>query len=112
METKRDSLGRKKRSRNKTVEIKIPKDTVKKKLLAYDVVEIKKHNGKEIWKPKARPELNFNDDLEILRRYNSEIRGLYNYFGIALIAQPSYPISVISWSIVCTKHLQPSIEAK
>ena len=28
METKRDSLGRKKRSRNKTVEIKIPKDTV------------------------------------------------------------------------------------
>lgn len=62
METKRDSLGRKKRSRNKTVEIKIPKDTVKKKLLAYDVVEIKKHNGKEIWKPKARPELNFNDD--------------------------------------------------
>lgn len=84
METKRDSLGRKKRSRNKTVEIKIPKDTVKKKLLAYDVVEIKKHNGKEIWKPKARPELNFNDDLEILRRYNSEIRGLYNYFGIAV----------------------------
>ena len=83
-ETKRDSLGRKRRSRNKTVEIKIPKDTVKKKLLAYDVVEIKKHNGKEIWKPKARPELNFNDDLEILRRYNSEIRGLYNYFSIAV----------------------------
>lgn len=59
-------------------------DTVKKKLLAYDVVEIKKHNGKEIWKPKARPELNFNDDLEILQRYNSEIRGFYNYFGIAV----------------------------
>ena len=51
---------------------------------SHDVVEIKKHNGKEIWKPKARPELNFNDDLEILRRYNSEIRGLYNYFGIAV----------------------------
>ncbi len=67
-ETRRDTLGRKKRSRNKTVEIRIPKDTVKKKLLDYDVVEIKKHNGKEIWKPKARPELNFNDDLEILQK--------------------------------------------
>ena len=83
-ETRRDTLGRKKRSRNKTVEIRIPKDTVKKKLLDYDVVEIKKHNGKEIWKPKARPELNFNDDLEILQRYNSEIRGFYNYFGIGV----------------------------
>lgn len=39
--TKRDSLGRKKRSLSKTIEIKIPLDTVKKKLLAYDVVEIK-----------------------------------------------------------------------
>ena len=83
-ETRRDTLGRKKRSRNKTVEIRIPKDTVKKKLLDYDVVEIKKHNGKEIWKQKARPELNFNDDLEILQRYNSEIRGFYNYFGIGV----------------------------
>lgn len=94
------------------MEIKIPKDTVKKKLLAYDVVEIKKHNGKEIWKPKARPELNFNDDLEILRRYNSEIRGLYNYFGIAVNCADQLSISDISWSIVCTKRLQPSIEAK
>lgn len=82
-ETRRDTLGRKKRSRNKTVEIRIPKDTVKKSF-DYDVVEIKKHNGKEIWKPKARPELNFNDDLEILQRYNSEIRGFYNYFGIGV----------------------------
>ena len=83
METKRDSLGRKKRSRNKTVEIKIPKDTVKKKLLAYDVVEIKKHNGKEIWKPKCKSGLIFNDDLEILDSYNREIVGFYNYYSIA-----------------------------
>jgi len=80
---KRDSIGRLKRCYSKTVEIKIPVDAIKKKLLAYDVVQIKKHNGKEVWKPKARPEFNHNDDLEILERYNSEIRGLYNYFGIA-----------------------------
>lgn len=81
--TKRDSIGRLKRCYSKTVEIKIPQDAIKKKLLVYDVVQIKKHNGKEVWKPKARPEFNHNDDLEILERYNSEIRGLYNYFGIA-----------------------------
>jgi group II intron reverse transcriptase/maturase len=81
--TKRDSIGRLKRCYSKTVEIKIPQDAIKKKLLAYDVVQIKKHNEKEVWKPKARPEFNHNDDLEILERYNSEIRGLYNYFGIA-----------------------------
>lgn len=57
-----------------------------RKSFDYDVVEIKKHNGKEIWKPKARPELNFNDDLEILQRYNSEIRGFYNYFELVSTA--------------------------
>lgn len=65
---------------NKKVEIMIPKDAIKSKLISYDVLEIKKHNGKEIWKPKSRRKLKNNDDLEILERYNSEIRGLYNYF--------------------------------
>ena len=83
LQTKRDKKGRVRRFLNKTVDVKIPKDAIKCKLLAYDVVEIKKHNGKEIWKPKSRPEFNYNDDLEILQRYNSEIRGLYNYFSIA-----------------------------
>lgn len=40
-------------------------------------------NGKEIWKPKARYFLKDNDDLEILDKYNAEIRGFYNYYSIA-----------------------------
>lgn len=81
--TKRDRTGRLSRFLNKKVEIMIPKDAIKSKLISYDVLEIKKHNGKEIWKPKSRRKLKNNDDLEILERYNSEIRGLYNYFSIA-----------------------------
>ena len=40
-------------------------------------------DGKEIWKFKARYSMKDNDDLEILRTYNSEIRGFYNYYSIA-----------------------------
>lgn len=42
-------------------------------------------NGKEIWKPKCKSGLIFNDDLEILDSYNREIVGLYNYYSIAKI---------------------------
>jgi ribosomal protein S27AE len=61
----------------------IGKDLVKKKLLEYRTLEIKIHNGKEVWKSKSRPKLANNNDLEILVKYNNEIRGLYNYFSLA-----------------------------
>jgi group II intron reverse transcriptase/maturase len=83
-QTKRDVRGRLKRSFHKRVVLKIPKDTIKKKLIGYDALEIKQHNGKEQWKPKCREYLIQNDDLEILTRYNAEIVGLYNYYSIAL----------------------------
>ena len=83
-QTKRDTRGRLKRSFHKKVVLKIPKDTIKKKLIGYDALEIKQHNGKEQWKPKCREYLIQNDDLEILTRYNAEIVGLYNYYSIAL----------------------------
>lgn len=56
---------------------------MRNKLLDYGVLEFRYQNGKEIWKPKCRSGLIFNDDLEILDRYNREIRGFYNYFSIA-----------------------------
>ena len=46
-------------------------------------MEITYVDGKEIWKPKARYSMKDSDDLEILRTYNSEIRGFYNYYSIA-----------------------------
>ncbi len=39
--------------------------------------------GKEVWRAKSRYFLKDNDDLEILDQYNSEIRGLRNYYAIA-----------------------------
>ena len=44
---------------------------------------IKAHAGKEVWKPKCRPYLIYNDDLELLDRYNRELRGFCNYYSIA-----------------------------
>ncbi len=82
-QAKRDVMGRMRRSLNKTVSITVPQDKVKSKLLELDVLEVKIHNGREIWKPKSRPSMMQNDDLEILSKYNAEIRGLYNYYSIA-----------------------------
>lgn len=61
----------------------MPTEVVRKKLLDYDALQIKVHNGKERYKPKHRTYLINNDDLEILERYNAEIRGLYNFYSLA-----------------------------
>ncbi|RYE12088.1 MAG: maturase, partial [Sphingobacteriaceae bacterium] len=82
--TKRNIEGKLRRAYHKKIVIKIPPDTIRKKLLDYEVLEIKLHNGKEQWKPKHRKGLIFNDDLEILSKYNAEIMGFYNYYSIAL----------------------------
>jgi group II intron reverse transcriptase/maturase len=82
--TKRDKNGKMKRQYHKKIVLKIPGGTIKKKLIDYEAVEFKQHNGNEQWKPKCRTALIFNDDLEILSRYNAEIIGLYNYYSIAL----------------------------
>lgn len=64
--------------------LKIPANKVRDKLLEYGALKIVVHNGKEIWKPYPRAYLRNNDDLEILSRYNAEIRGFYNYYSFAL----------------------------
>lgn len=81
--TKRDSLGRMVRAFNKKVYLKLPMDTIKKKLVDSSMMELRYHNGKEQWKPKCFSQSINNDDLEILEKYNSMIRGFYNYYSIA-----------------------------
>ncbi|MDR1631662.1 MAG: group II intron reverse transcriptase/maturase [Dysgonamonadaceae bacterium] len=80
---RRDKRGRLRRSYNKRLYLKVSYDTIRNKLLDYGVLEFKYRNGKEVWKPKCRSRMIFNDDLEILDRYNGEIRGFYNYYSIA-----------------------------
>lgn len=80
---KRDKRGTLRRTFNLKVMLKLSMEIIRKKLLEYETLEIKVHDGKERWKPKARGKMLYNDDLEILDRYNSEIRGFYNYYSLA-----------------------------
>lgn len=80
---KRNTLGRLNRSYANKVVLAISNDTIRKKLLDYGVVKMVHHQGKEIWKPWQRNKLKNHDDLEILESYNAQIRGFYNYYGIA-----------------------------
>lgn len=81
--TRRGTNGVMRRAFNKRVRLMIGRDTIKNKLLEERMIEIKIHNGKEQWKPKSKSVLVFNDDLEILDRYNSMIRGFVNYYSLA-----------------------------
>ena len=80
---RRDVQGRLRRTYGKRVRLNVSMATLRNKLLEYGAMEIKLRNGKEIWKPKCRSGLIFNDDLEILDRYNRETVGFCNYYLIA-----------------------------
>lgn len=80
---KRDKRGVLRRTYGKRVCLNVSMETVRKKLHTLGVLEMAISNGKEIWKPKCKSGLIFNDDLEILDNYNREIIGFYNYYSIA-----------------------------
>ena len=80
---RRDVQGRLRRTYGKRVRLNVSMATLRDKLLEYGAMEIKLRNGKEIWKPKCLSGLIFNDDLEILDRYNRETVGFCNYYLIA-----------------------------
>ena len=80
---RRDKRGALRRTYGKRICLNVNTEVVRKKLFDYGVLEMTVRNGKEIWKPKCRSRLIFNDDLEILDSYNREIIGFYNYYSIA-----------------------------
>jgi Type II intron maturase. len=54
------------------------------KLKEYKALRIlKAPGGKETWKAVQRGELMPRPDHFIIEKYNSEIRGLYNYYWLA-----------------------------
>jgi matR len=67
---------------HKTV-LLLPFEVMRDKLIGYKAMKIVREKGKEKWESTSRPFLRSNDDLEILTRYNSEIRGIYNYYCLA-----------------------------
>ena len=70
-------------------------------------IQVKRNNdtGKEMWRPMPRKDLMNRSDAEIVSTFNSEIRGLYNFYRIAekrrRIAQ-----SITTWcGTACLKKL-------
>jgi len=61
----------------------VPYEKWRDKLLEYNAMQIKALDGKEIWKSCHRGLLLNAPDLAIIQKYNSEIRGLYNYYKLA-----------------------------
>ncbi len=81
--TKRNANGWVKRAFCGSIILKLPLETVQKKLLSMKAMELRTVNGKETWwatprtyMPKEKPE-------DICARYTTEIRGFYQYYRIA-----------------------------
>jgi group II intron reverse transcriptase/maturase len=81
---KRDKNGITKKSFSGNVKLYVPKEKWIAKLQEYKVFRIEKdENNKEKWIPIHRGKLMNGRDIEIISKYNSEIRGLYNYYRFA-----------------------------
>ena len=62
----------------------VPREKWMGKLLEYHAFKIKRdENGKEIWKTIHRGKLINHPDIEIISKFNAEIRGLYHYYQLA-----------------------------
>lgn len=79
--TKKTASGHKQRTRTMAVELLMPHEAWRDKLLDYKALKIESDTKK--WKSIHRGHLLQNDDLEILLAYNAEIRGIYNYYKLA-----------------------------
>lgn len=78
--TMTDIKGALMRSQNMRCKLYMPDEKWINRLKEYSAVKITKDG---LWKATHRKYLINNDDLEIISVYNSEIRGIYNYYKIA-----------------------------
>lgn len=72
--------GTQKRKFNFQAKLFVPHEKYIKKLISLGALSLGKNNQ---WKPIHRTNMLHSDDLEIIRQYNAEIRGLYNYYRLA-----------------------------
>lgn len=82
---KRDKNGALKRPWYGKVFLYVPHEKWENKLHELRVMQVKwdENRGRDFWRPIHRNELLNSTDIEIVRQYNSEIRGLYNFYCIA-----------------------------
>lgn len=81
---KRNKNGSLIRNGNGMIALYVPYEKWRDKLLDYKAMRIDKDiDGKEKWRPLHRGFQINSPDIDIIRKYNSEIRGLYNYYRLA-----------------------------
>jgi len=86
--------GRTQRCQSYVVKLLVPREKWVGKLLEYKAMKVvRTENGKEKYKSLHRGKLINTSDIEILSAYNSEIRGLYNFYSLA---NDSYKIGIFA----------------
>ncbi|MEH7186042.1 reverse transcriptase/maturase family protein [Bacillus toyonensis] len=79
---KRRADGRRTRPYKGKCELYMPTNSLYQRLMKKGIIQISQRTGK--WKPMHRPELLKLDPIEVLRTYNAEIRGTYQYYQLAV----------------------------
>jgi group II intron reverse transcriptase/maturase len=83
-DSKRDKRGAIRRCWYGAVNLYVPRDKWESKLREYQALRISKGaDGSEQWIAAHRGKLINKEDIEIISKYNQEIRGLYNYYRLA-----------------------------
>lgn len=80
-EVKKRSDGIKQRSLNNSVELTVPLDDKIMRYLSKNEIIIHKPDG-SVW-PVAIPRLRHMNDVDIVNRYNTQVRGICNYYRLA-----------------------------
>lgn len=81
---KRNAKGVRVRIFSGVLKLYVPHEKWENKLREYGAIKtVKNEHGKDQWKAIHRGKLINKTDIEILAKYNSEIRGLYNYYSLA-----------------------------
>ena len=83
-EIKKNKKGSKSRVYSAVVKLYTPHEKYRAKLLELGAIRINKDSiGQEHWKAIHREKLINRTDIEILSKYNAEVRGLANYYALA-----------------------------
>ena len=81
---KRDKNGKPRKVWYGDVKLYVPHEKWYRKLLEYKALKISKDtSGKERWKALHRGWLMNRENIDIVRKYNAEIRGIYNFYRLA-----------------------------
>lgn len=97
------------RTKSNKVRLYVPHDKWVGKLMDYGALKIRKQkDGSERWIPLQRNNLIGKEPIEILSTYNSEIRGLYNYYSMAnnvsVLNKFFYVMEYSLYKTLCAKY--------